>query len=182
MTTDTQPEIDEDALTEEALGAEAAAEEQAVNQDLQAELLQWRDKALRTAAEYDNYRKRSAKEREESMRYANQRLLEELLPVIDNFDMGMQAASADTSSMIYIGMSMVQRQLQDFLTNLGVTEIPAEIGHIFDHNLHEAIQREESPEAEGAILRIVRKGYRLKDRLLRPSNVVVAHHEETPSQ
>lgn len=145
---------------------------------LEEELLKWRDTAMRTAAEYDNYRKRMSKDKEDLLRYANQRFLEELLPVIDNFDMGLQAASGETSSMIYIGMNMVKKQLDEFLTGQGVTTIPAEVGHVFDHNIHEAIQREASDQPEGTILRVIRKGYMLKDRLLRPSNVVVAHNEQ----
>ncbi len=138
------------------------------------ELTKWRELALRTAAEYDNYRKRCVKEREEFTRYATRGLLEELLPVVDNFEMGMQMASQDTGSMIYIGMSMVQKQLTDFLAGQGVEYIPTEPGQMFDHNIHEAIQSEPSDQPEGTILRILRKGYNLKGRLLRPANVVTA--------
>ena len=138
------------------------------------ELTKWRELALRTAAEYDNYRKRCVKDREEFTRYATRGLLEELLPVVDNFEMGMQMASQDTSSMIYIGMSMVQKQLTDFLTSQGVEYIPTEAGQMFDHNIHEAIQSEPSDQPEGTILRVLRKGYNLKGRLLRPANVVTA--------
>lgn len=138
------------------------------------ELTKWRELALRTAAEYDNYRKRCVKDREEFTRYATRGLLEELLPVVDNFEMGMQMASQDTSSMIYIGMSMVQKQLADFLAGQGVEYIPTEPGQMFDHNIHEAIQSEPSDQPEGTILRVLRKGYNLKGRLLRPANVVTA--------
>ncbi len=138
------------------------------------ELSKWRETALRTAAEYDNYRKRCVKDREEFTRYANRGLLEELLPVIDNFEMGMQMAGQDTQSMIYIGMSMVKKQLEDFLSGQGVEAIPTEAGDMFDHNLHEAIQSEASEQPEGTILRVLRRGYNLRGRLLRPANVVVA--------
>lgn len=138
------------------------------------ELTKWRELAMRTAAEYDNYRKRCVKDREEFTRYATRGLLEELLPVVDNFEMGMMMAGQDTSSMIYIGMSMVQKQLHDFLEGQGVEAIPTEIGQVFDHNIHEAIQSEPSDQPEGTILRIIRKGYKLKGRLLRPVNVVTA--------
>lgn len=138
------------------------------------DLMKWRELALRTAAEYDNYRKRCAKDTQDFRRYANQSLLEELLPVVDNFEMGMQMASQDTSSMIFIGMSMVQKQLHDFLAGQGVERVAAEVGQPFDHNLHEAIQSEVSDLPEGTILRVVRPGYMLRDRLLRPANVVVA--------
>lgn len=139
------------------------------------DLTKWRELAMRTAAEYDNYRKRCVKDRDEFIRYANRGLLEELLPVVDNFEMGMQmAAQQDTSSMIYIGMSMVQKQLADFMEAQGVEPIPTKVGDMFDHNIHEAIQSEPSDKPEGSILRIVRKGYRLRGRLLRPVNVVTA--------
>ncbi len=144
---------------------------------LEEELIKWRDTAMRTAAEYDNYRKRMSKDKEDLLRYSNQRLLEELLPVIDNFEMGLQAASGETSSMIYIGMTMVKKQLDEFLASQGVAPIEAEVGHEFDHNIHEAIMREASDKPEGTILRVMRKGYTIKDRLLRPANVVVAHNE-----
>lgn len=146
------------------------------------ELTKWRELAMRTAAEYDNYRKRCVKEREEFCRYANRGLLEELLPVIDNFEMGMMMAGQDTSSMIYIGMSMVQKQLQDFLASQGVEAIPTEVGQEFDHNIHEAIQSEPSDAPEGTITRILRRGYNLKGRLLRPANVIVAAPKEESAQ
>lgn len=167
----TTEELEE--LLEESID-KTVAEELTIEQ----ELLKMRETALRTAAEYDNYRKRVAKEKEETYKYASQRLLEELLPALDNFDMGMQAAKADQSSMIYIGMAMVQRQFEDFLANQGVKEIPAE-NQMFDHKVHEAVGREEtSPDVEeNRILRVVRRGYMLKDRLLRPASVIVAHHD-----
>lgn len=161
-----QPEQEyADAVDEAAEGeAEAAVDE----------LQKWRDVAMRTAAEYDNYRKRCVKDREEFTRYATRGLLEELLPVVDNFEMGMMMAGQDTSSMIYIGMSMVQKQLDDFLAAQGVEPIPTEVGQMFDHNIHEAIQSEPSDKPEGTIIRILRRGYNMKGRLLRAVNVVVA--------
>ena len=153
-----------------------AAEEEQHEVD---ELTKWREMALRTAAEYDNYRKRCVKDREEFTKYANRSLLEELLPVIDNFEMGMQmAAQQGTDSMIYIGMSMVQKQLADFLAAQGVEPIEAAPGQEFDHNVHEAIMSEPSDQPEGTIIRILRRGYNLRGRLLRPVNVVTAAPRE----
>jgi len=141
-------------------------------EELEAEAAKWKELSLRTAAEMDNLRKRTAREREEAVRYANARLLEDLLPVIDNFEMGMQAAAQDKSSMIYIGMDMVRRQLDDFLGGQGVTEIPTD--GAFDPNLHDAVSQEEAEGAEGRILRVSRRGFMLRDRLLRPASVVVS--------
>lgn len=141
-------------------------------EQLEAEVTKWKELSLRTAAEMDNLRKRTAREREDAIRYANQRLLEDLLPVIDNFEMGMQAAAQDTSSMIYIGMDMVRKQLNEFLSNQGVTEISTD-GQ-FDPNLHDAVSQEASEQPEGTIIRTSRRGFKLRDRLLRPASVVVS--------
>ncbi len=174
--TQTQPD-EEKPLNEETM-PETAEETQSQEETPEDELTKWRDLALRTAAEYDNYRKRCVKDREDFTRYANRGLLEELLPVIDNFEMGMQMAQQDTSSMIYIGMSMVQKQLADFLAGQGVEAIECAPGQEFDHNLHEAIMSEPSDQPEGTIIRILRRGYNLRGRLLRPVNVVTAAPKE----
>ncbi len=142
-------------------------------EELEAEAAKWKEISLRTAAEMENLRKRTTREREDAIRYANQRLLEELIPVIDNFEMGMLAASQDTKSMIFIGMDMVRRQLSEFLTSQGVQEIPTD-GQ-FDPNLHDAVAQEESADGEdGRILKVTRRGFKLRDRLLRPASVVVS--------
>ena len=142
-------------------------------EELEAEAAKWKEISLRTAAEMENLRKRTTRDREDAIRYANQRLLEDLIPVIDNFEMGMQAASQDTKSMIYIGMDMVRRQLNEFLTSQGVEEIPT-TGQ-FDPNLHDAVAQEECAAGEeGRILKVTRRGFRLRDRLLRPASVVVS--------
>lgn len=160
----------------EATEAPQTTAEPAVELDpweqLEAEASKWKELSLRTAAEMDNLRKRTAREREEAIRYANQRLLEDLLPVIDNFEMGMQAAAQDTSSMIYIGMDMVRKQLAEFLSNQGVEELP--VTGQFNPNLHDAVSQELSDQPEGEILRVTRRGYKLRDRLLRPASVIVA--------
>ena len=168
------PEDDKEPATavEEDL-SDAPAGEMDPYAELDADVLKWKELAVRTAADLDNFRKRSAREREEAIRYANQGLLEDLLPVIDNFEMGMLAAAQDKSSMIYIGMDMVRRQLNDFLSAQGVTEIPAE-GKTFDPNVHEAISQEDcEPDQDGKVLRVNRRGFMLRDRLLRPAVVVV---------
>ncbi len=157
----------------------AAAEELDPWEELELEVAKWKDLSLRTAADLENLRKRSARDREEAIRYANQRLLEELIPVIDNFEMGMAAAAQDPTSMIYIGMDMVRRQLNEFLTGQGVEDIPT-AGN-FDHNLHDAVAQEDCAAGEeGRILRVTRRGFRLRDRLLRPASVVVSKLPAAP--
>jgi len=142
---------------------------------LQSDLDRFRDLALRTQADFENYKKRSARERDDAIKYANSSLLERLLPVVDNFELGLSAARGEgEDSPIFSGMSMVLKQLSDFLTENGLRPIDA-VGHKFDPNLHEAIAHEPSDEvAEGKVIRQTRRGYRLKDRLLRPATVVVS--------
>jgi molecular chaperone GrpE len=139
----------------------------------EAEIAKWKEAAIRTAADLENYRKRMARERAEDLRFAKSGLLEELLPVVDNFAMGLQMAEQDQDSMIYKGMAMVKGQLDDFLASQGVKEVAAE--GVFDPNFHEAVAEEEKEGAEeGEILFVKRKGYLLHDRLLRAAAVVVA--------
>jgi molecular chaperone GrpE len=155
------------------------SQEAAPNEDdgenLQADLDRFRDLALRSQADFENYKKRAAREKEEAIKYANTSLLEKLLPILDNFELGLSAARGEgEKSPIFSGMSMILKQLNDFLVANGVQLIDAE-GQKFDPNLHEAIAREHSDEVpEGTVLRQTRRGYRLKDRLLRPSSVVVS--------
>lgn len=142
---------------------------------LQADLDRFRDLALRSQADFDNYKKRAAREKEDAIKFANSSLLERLIAIVDNFELGLSAARGEgEKSPIYSGMSMVLKQLTDFLSENGLQPIDAE-GQKFDPNLHEAIAHEPSAKvAEGKVIRQTRRGYRLKDRLLRPSSVVVS--------
>jgi len=142
---------------------------------LQADLDRFRDLALRSQADFDNFKKRAAREKEEAIRYANSSLLERLIAIVDNFELGLTAARSEgEKSPIYSGMSMVLKQLSDFLAENGLQPIDAE-GQKFDPNLHEAIAHEPSEEVpEGNVVRQMRRGYKMKDRLLRPSAVVVS--------
>lgn len=144
--------------------------------DPAGEAARYKDLALRAQADFDNFRKRAAREKEDAMRYANNGLLERLLPILDNFDLGMMAArQTNGAETIVTGMGMVQRQLEDFLREAGVTTIDA-AGAPFDPHLHEALGHEPSAEVpEGHVVRQLRKGYKLKDRLLRPANVFVSN-------
>lgn len=142
---------------------------------LQGDLDRFRDLALRTQADFENYKKRAARERDEAIKYANNSLLERLIAIVDNFELGLSAAREKSEqSPIYSGMNMVLRQLTDFLADNGLQPVDA-VGKKFDPNLHEAIGHEPSDEVpEGHVIRQTRRGYRLKDRLLRPAAVVVS--------
>ncbi len=142
---------------------------------LQQEVARWKDLALRGQAELDNFRKRMTREKADAIKFGNAALLEDLFPIIDNFRFGLDAARQESeSSIVFQGMSMVMKQLTDFLANQGVTEF-GEPGEVFDPNLHEAVQLEFSnTRADGQILTTLRRGYRLQDRVLRAANVVVS--------
>ena len=142
---------------------------------LQADLDRFRDLALRSQADFENYKKRSAREKEEAIKYANSSLLERLVAIIDNFELGLEAAKGENEqSPIFSGMTLVLKQLHDFLAENGLQPIEAE-GKRFDPNLHQAIAHELSNQfPEGIVLRQTRRGYRFRDRLLRPSSVIVS--------
>lgn len=169
-------EDEEIVISEEALenGAEEASGEADVTPEQEVE--RWKDVAARSQAELENFRKRMAREKAEAIQYANRNLLEHLLPIVDNFEMGLKAArdAEGDSSMILQGMGMVHKQIEEFLSDQGV-EVIASDGEAFDPNVHEAIKQEASDSVpEGQVLYTMRRGYRLKDRILRAANVVVS--------
>lgn len=143
--------------------------------DSAAEVEKFRDLALRARADLDNYRKRATREKEDAIRYANSSLLEQLLPVLDNFELGLEAARGATDgNAILQGLDMVRRQFADFLSGVGVEEVQTE-GVEFDPNLMEAVGHETDEKIpEGHVLRRMRRGYKLRDRLLRPASVSVS--------
>src|SRR6266487_1321297 len=157
-----------------APGPDAAQNEDDPMAGLQADLDRFRDLALRSQADFENYKKRSAREKEDAIKYANSSLLERLVGIIDNFELGLAAAKEQgADSPIYSGMVLVQKQLSDLLAENGLQSIEAE-GKTFDPNLHEAIAHEPSELPEETVIRQTRRGYRFKDRLLRPARVVVS--------
>src|SRR3954471_17649114 len=168
----TEPEAKNEEPESENPATEPVEDE---SEGLQADLERFRDLALRSQADFDNYKKRSAREKEEAIKYANSSLLEKLVSIVDNFELGLEAARAEgEKSPIFSGMSMVLKQLMDFLADSGLQPIDA-AGQKFDPNLHEAIAHEPSDTVpEEVVLRQTRRGYRMKDRLLRPSSVVVS--------
>jgi molecular chaperone GrpE len=163
----------------EAIASAAAESEQLEAEDpmagLQSDLDRFRDLAMRSQADFENYKKRAAREKDDAIKYANRDLLERLVTIVDNFELGLEAARGEgEKSPIYSGMALVLKQLQDFLADNGLQPVEA-VGQKFDPNLHEAIAHEPSDEfAEETVIRQTRRGYRFKDRLLRPSTVVVS--------
>jgi len=139
------------------------------------------ERLLRTTADFENFKKRAARERVEAIQFANASLIQKLLPVLDNFEMAQAAAqnSADVKAnekilSLQSGVAMVQQQLKNTLAEAGLEEIDA-TDKPFDPALHEAVSQQEAAEIpEGHVLQQIRKGYKLRERLLRPAMVVVA--------
>jgi molecular chaperone GrpE len=136
------------------------------------------EKYVRVVADFDNYKKRAARERTDAVRYANEALVEKLLPVVDNFEAALLAAnnaqSAANVDSLRQGVSMIYTQLKNVLSESGLDEVDA-LNKPFDPNLHEAVSQQPSAEVpEGQVLQQLRKGYKLRDRLVRPAMVVVS--------
>lgn len=165
--------------------AGAAAPSQPVDLTPQLEELKTRaakadehwDRLLRTTADFDNFKKRAARERQDAARYANESLILKLIPVLDNFENAQAAAQTSQGNgaeSLQAGIAMVYQQLKTTLAEAGLEEVEAG-GKPFDPNLHEAVSQQESSDVpEGHVLQQLRKGYKLRERLLRPASVVVA--------
>ncbi len=159
-----EEEITEELETEPEENAEGSPEE---------ELEAAQEQYLRLYAEFENFRKRTAREKMETFGDATARCVEQLLPVVDNFERAMDAPCTD--EQYKGGMEMIFAQFRSYLEKLGVTEIEA-LGAEFDPRIHQAIKREEATEefAENTVCEVFQKGYMLKERLIRPAMVAVA--------
>jgi molecular chaperone GrpE len=149
---------------QEELVEEPAAEESAPAPD---------DAYLRLAADFDNYRKRVAREQVELTSRANERLLNELLPVLDDLERALEAAAEHEEAKLEEGVRLVHRSLLGLVERHGLSEIETE--GAFDPHVHEALLAQPGEGAEeGAVLQVLQKGYRLGDKVLRPARVIVA--------
>ena len=135
------------------------------------------ERLLRTAADLENFKKRAAREKQEAIKFANESLLRKLIPVLDHFDMALSATQnslAQDVQSLQSGVAMVYQQLKNALLESGLEEVDA-TGKTFDPNLHEAVSQQETADVpEGQVVQQLRKGYKFRERLLRPASVVVA--------
>ncbi|NBJ68571.1 MULTISPECIES: nucleotide exchange factor GrpE [Clostridia] len=140
---------------------------------LQAEKEEMYQQLLRVQAEYDNFKKRTIKEREAARKYQSQDLIQELLPALDNFERALQVEKTEATASIIDGISMVYNQLKEALASQGAEEIPA-VGKEFDPNIHHAVmQVEDEDQPSNTVVEELQKGYILKDRVIRPAMVKV---------
>ncbi len=166
-------------------GAQAAEEPSAeAGEDLALELKQTQDRLLRLQADFENFRRRALKEKTEAHQYGHQNLVKDLLSTVDNLDRAIEHSSrsggGDLESLMQ-GVELVQRELLGALAKNGVTRIEA-VGECFDPALHEAMaQLPDASVAPNTVVEELQKGYKLRDRLLRPSRVVVARAPDEES-
>jgi molecular chaperone GrpE len=159
---DRDPQVQDDAV--ETVDVEA----------LKAERNALQDRLLRTAAEFDNYRKRIDRERREQSESAASSMLAEILPVVDNLERALQAPSGPEAAGYRAGVELILRQLADLLRKRGVTPIDV-VGADFDPRFHQAVSQETSDaHRDGEVMEELQRGYMLGDRLLRPAMVKVA--------
>ena len=191
-----QPESDNgnrnqmDSLPADGDGTTAATADDAVDNTeepsaqiaLETELQETRDKHLRVAAEFENFKKRTIRERSESVKFANERILRDLLSIVDNLERALHHAKegSDGQSLLQ-GVELVHKQCTDLLMRFNVTPVDS-VGVQFDPVVHQAVSQVETDEhPENTIADEFQKGYRLHDRLLRPALVTVAVSKETQS-
>jgi len=139
---------------------------------LEKERDEYLDDLRRLAADFENYRKRAARDQESLVARAHERLVKELLPVLDDLERALEAAEEHEEAKLEDGVRLVHRELRDALAKEGLVEI--ESNAQFDPHVHEALLSQPSAEDDGAILEVIQKGYRLGDRVLRPARVVIS--------
>jgi molecular chaperone GrpE len=155
-------------VTEEPQNIEEPLTDEAQQQEVVED-----DRLLRLAADFENYKKRAARERQEYVALANERLLKELLPILDDLERAMNAAEDHEEAQLEEGVRLVHRSLASLLQRNGVEEIATD--GKFDPHVHEALLAQPAEDREhGDVLDVIQKGYRLGDRVVRPARVIVA--------
>jgi molecular chaperone GrpE len=144
---------------------------------LEAERDEYLNDLKRVAAEFENYRKRVLRDQESLVARAHERLVKELLPVLDDLERALAAAEEHEEAKLEEGVRLVHRELKAALDREGLAEI--ETDGVFDPHVHEALLSQPSEAEEGSVLEVLQKGYKLGDRVLRPARVVVAAPQET---
>lgn len=155
-----------EALEQELEGLDARLVEAETKRD------EYLDDLRRVAADFDNFRKRAAREQEGIVSRAGERLLRELLPVLDDLERALEAAAEHEEAKLEEGVRLVERRLREVVLGAGLVEIPTD-GR-FDPHVHEALSAQPAEADEGTIIQVLQKGYELGDHVLRPARVVVS--------
>lgn len=173
-----QETAEDTETTEAAEEVEAKAEEEAKADPKDEQITELQNRLLRLQADFDNYRRRTATEKEQLSAFVTADVVDKFLRVLDNFERAeLSVASAKTMESVVSGMKQIRRQFDDCLKSLDVTEIPAQ-NEKFDPNLHEALMRGQNPDLEDdTIDMVLQKGYRLRDKVIRHSKVRVINND-----
>ncbi|MFK8000416.1 MAG: nucleotide exchange factor GrpE [Polyangiales bacterium] len=168
-----QPAADGEPLEQVEVAPEV--EEKPKGPDAQAQITRLKEQLLRTAADFDNFRKRARRDVEEASRRSKEQAVSELLPLVDNLERAVESAGGATDvEAVTSGIKMVLRSFSDIAGRLGLERVDA-VGQVFDPNLHDAVQQVETDEhPPGTIVTEITPGYRLGDKLLRAALVVVS--------
>lgn len=152
-------------------------EELSIEEQLQADLAKEKDKFLRLFAEFENYKKRTSKERMDLFRTAGQEVIVALLPVSDDFDRAMQELAKSDDKEMFKGVELIQNKFKQVLKTKGLEEVETKAGDVFDADLHDAITQIPAPnkKMKGKIIDVIEKGFKLGDKLIRHPKVVVGN-------
>lgn len=173
---DTAEVVEGELITEEAGAEQESGQLKKELEEQKARAEEYYNRLLRLQADFENYRRRTAREREEFAKYASSSLCEALLPVLDNFQLALEAKGQDPAKVVE-GVEMIYRQLLDVLQKEGLTPVEAE-GQQFDPTKHEAAMQECTDQyPDNTVTAELRRGYYLRDKLLRPAMVKVARAE-----
>ena len=171
-----QKEKEKDAQTDQ--DQETAAETPLSEEEqLKKSLANEQDKFLRLFAEFENYKKRTSKERMDLFKTANQEVIVAMLPVVDDFERALKELSKDESSDLFKGVSLIQNKFWGVLKNKGLEEVAVKAGDVFDSELHDAITQIPAPDKKmkGKIIDVIEKGFQLGDKIIRHPKVVVGN-------
>lgn len=159
----------------ESATASAVAEELSVEEQLKQDLEKEKDKYLRLFAEFENFKRRTAKERIDLFKTANQEVLQAMLPVLDDFDRAMTEISKSGDENLIKGVQLIQHKLKDTLVAKGLEEIQVKAGDVFNADIHEAITQIPAPteDLKGKIVDLIEKGYQLGTKIIRFPKVVI---------
>lgn len=176
--TELDQEFDDVTLESNANGEQHIAEEVvelSIEEQLTQDLANERDKYVRLFAEFENYKRRTTKERIESFKTANQEVLQAILPVVDDFDRALTEIKKTDDNILIVGVELIYEKLKSTLVSKGLEEVECNIGDIFNADFAEAITQipSPSPNLKGKIVDVIEKGYKLGDKIIRFPKVVI---------
>jgi len=173
--TEQDQELDDVTLEKNANGEQLIVEELPLEEQLAQDLAKEKDKFLRLFAEFENYKRRTAKERLDLFKTANQEVLQAMLPVLDDFDRALNEIKKSDDDVLLKGVELIHEKLKNTLNSKGLEEVEVKVGDIFNADFAEAITQipAPSPNLKGKIVDILEKGYKLGDKIIRFPKVVI---------